>query len=71
MIGGSCTKCKVGSIMQSGTCIKPALGVDQYCSFYDGAYCISCVAGYKLANFTCQKAWSLIPLLNQYHSIIL
>ena len=55
MIGGTCTKCKVGSIMQNGVCIKPALGVDPYCSFYDGAYCYNCVAGYKLTNFSCQK----------------
>jgi hypothetical protein len=41
--------------MQSGTCIKPALGIDNNCSFYDGAYCASCVDGFRLINFTCQK----------------
>lgn len=53
MLGGQCTKCKVGSIMQAGTCIKPALGVDQYCSLYDGAFCAACVTGYKLQNSMC------------------
>ncbi len=28
MIGGLCTKCKLGSVMQAAICIKPALGLD-------------------------------------------
>ena len=74
-MGGKCHKCIVGAILQDGFCFKPALGVDAYCSFYDGGYCFGCVSGYRLISYICipDKRWNfiafiLIPLLDIFFS---
>lgn len=60
MLGGKCNTCKLGAIMQNGICVKPVLGIDPYCSKYDGAYCVACMDTYKLDNYVCKKAsWSV------------
>ena len=56
MLGGKCNKCKLGAIMQDGLCVKPVLGIDPYCSKYNGAFCVECMEGYKLDNYICKKA---------------
>ncbi len=55
MIGGACTKCKVGVIMQNSICIKPAMGLDPNCIYYDGAFCSVCAGGFKLVSAMCRK----------------
>ena len=69
MIGGKCNKCKFGAIMQNGLCVKPIIGIDPYCSRYDGAYCVACMDMYKLDNYVCKKAWSFITI--NYHLCLL